>query len=170
MIYRYPKIIKSKVFFDKRGYLQEIYKRKNFKDNFKFAIFVSSKKNVFRGLHFQKKLQQEKIVVVVKGSIIDFCVDLRSKSKNFSKIFKYILKENSILHIPKGFAHGYLGLKKENKIVYFLSNYRSKRNETGINFNDKKIKLKMNAKNLIISKKDKANISIDKFIKTIKSL
>ena len=71
MINRYPKIIKSKVFFDKRGYLQEIYKRKNFKDNFKFAIFVSSKKNVFRGLHFQKKLQQEKIVVVVKGAMED---------------------------------------------------------------------------------------------------
>lgn len=170
MIYNYPKIIKSKIFSDKRGYLQEIYKRKNYKKNFKFAILVSSKKNVFRGLHFQKKIQQEKIVIVVKGSIVDFCVDLRSKSKTFAKTFRYKLKENSILYIPKGFAHGYLGLKNENKIVYLLSNYRSKKNESGISFLDKKIKLKMGKKNLIVSKKDQVNISINKFIKTIKSL
>ena len=170
MIYKNPKIIKSKVFYDRRGYLQEIYKRKHYKNEFKFAIFVSSKKNVFRGLHFQKKMQQEKIVIVVNGAINDFCVDLRSKSKTFLKTFKFFLKENSILYIPKGFAHGYLGLKKENKIVYLLSNYRSQKNESGINFLDKKINLKMSRNKLIISKKDKINISINKFKKQIKSL
>ena len=66
MKYDYPKLIKQKVHNDSRGYLQEIYKRKDFKNNFKFAIFASSKKNVFRGLHFQKKKQQEKIVIIVK--------------------------------------------------------------------------------------------------------
>ena len=170
MKYNYPKLISSKVHNDSRGNLQEIYKRKDFKNNFKFAILVSSKKNVFRGLHFQKKMQQEKIVVIAKGSIIDFCVDLRKKSKTFLKVFKFLLKENSILYIPKGFAHGYLSIKKENKIVYFLSNYRQKRYEQGLNLKDKKINLKIGKKNLIVSKKDQTNMYLDNFKKEIKTL
>ena len=143
MKYNYPKLISCKVHNDNRGYLQEIYKRKDFRNNFKFAILASSKKNVFRGLHFQKKNQQEKIVIIVKGSIVDFCIDLRKKSKTFLKVFKFYLKENSILYIPKGFAHGYLGIKNENKIVYFLSNYRQQKYERGLNLKDNKINLKI---------------------------
>ena len=56
---------------------------------FKFFLLVSSKKNVFRGFHFQKRKQQEKLVVVVKGKIIDYCIDLRKKSKTFGKVFKF---------------------------------------------------------------------------------
>ena len=93
MKFEYPKLIYSKINIDNRGYLQEIYKRKDFKNNFKFSIFVSSKKNVFRGFHFQKRKQQKKIVIVVKGSIIDYCIDLRKKSETFAKIFKFILNE-----------------------------------------------------------------------------
>ena len=170
MKYNYPKLIKKKVHNDSRGYLQEIYKRKDFKNNFKFAIFASSKKNVFRGLHFQKKKQQEKIVIIVKGSIIDFCIDLRKKSKTFLKVFKFYLKENSILYIPRGFAHGYLGIKRENKIVYFLSNYRQKKYERGLNLKDNKINLKIRKNNLIVSKKDQKNMYLDNFKKEIRTL
>ena len=95
---------------------------------------------------------------------------IKFETSQLVKTFKFFLKENSILYIPKGFAHGYLGLKKENKIVYLLSNYRSQKNESGINFLDKKINLKMSRNKLIISKKDKINISINKFKKQIKSL
>jgi len=168
--YDYPKLIKQKVHNDSRGYLQEIYKRKDFKNNFKFAIFASSKKNVFRGLHFQKKKQQEKIVIIVKGSIVDFCIDLRKKSKTFLKVFKFYLKENSILYIPRGFAHGYLGIKRENKIVYFLSNYRQKKYERGLNLKDNKINLKIRKNNLIVSKKDQKNMYLDNFKKEIRTL
>jgi len=170
MKHDYPKLISSKVHNDNRGYLQEIYKRKNFRNNFKFAILTSSKKNVFRGLHFQKKKQQEKIVIIIKGSIVDFCIDLRKKSKTFLKVFKFYLKENSILYIPKGFAHGYLGIKKENKIVYFLSNYRQKKYERGLNLKDNKVNLRIGKKNLIISKKDQTNMYLDNFKKEIKTL
>ena len=123
MKYNYPKLISSKVHNDSRGNLQEIYKRKDFKNNFKFAILVSSKKNVFRGLHFQKKMQQEKIVVIVKGSIIDFCVDLRKKSKTFLKVFKFILKEayQAGLYSPKNYQADpivYCGVKVTNNPFY----------------------------------------------------
>ena len=69
-----PKIIKSKIYKDKRGSLKEIFKSKDYNKKFKFFLLVSSKKNVFRGFHFQKRKQQEKLVVVVKGKIIDYCI------------------------------------------------------------------------------------------------
>ena len=100
-----PKIIKSKIYKDKRGSLKEIFKSKDYNKKFKFFLLVSSKKNVFRGFHFQKPKQQEKLVVVVKGKIIDYCIDLRKKSKTFGKVFKFTLKEKSVLLVPKGFAH-----------------------------------------------------------------
>ena len=119
---------------------------------------------------YSQKKQQEKIVIIIKGSIVDFCIDLRKKSKTFLKVFKFYLKENSILYIPKGFAHGYLGIKNENKIVYFLSNYRQQKYERGLNLKDNKINLKIGKKNLIISKKDQTNMYLDNFEKEIRTL
>jgi len=106
MKYPNPKVIKAKVNLDNRGYLIETFKKKNINTDFKYSILVSSKKNVFRGLHFQKRKQQEKLLIVLKGSIIDYCVDLRKKSKNFLKKHKFHLKKNSILFIPKGLLMG----------------------------------------------------------------
>lgn len=165
-----PKIIKSKLHKDKRGSLKEIFKSKDYKKKFKFFLLVSSKKNVFRGFHFQKRKQQEKLVVVVKGKIIDYCIDLRKKSKTFGKIFKYTLKEKSVLLVPKGFAHGYTGISKENIIVYFLSEYRYSKFEKGISLFDKAIKINLNKNKLIISDKDKRNYTISEFEKKIGSL
>ena len=165
-----PKIIKSKLHKDKRGSLKEIFKSKDYKKKFKFFLLVSSKKNVFRGFHFQKRKQQEKLVVVVKGKIIDYCIDLRKKSKTFGKIFKYSLKEKSVLLVPKGFAHGYTGISKENIIVYFLSEYRYSKFEQGISLFDKAIKINLNKNKLIISEKDKRNYTISEFEKKIGSL
>tara|TARA_B100001057_G_C22178224_1_gene692227 strand:+ start:50 stop:565 length:516 start_codon:yes stop_codon:yes gene_type:complete len=165
-----PKIIKSKLHKDKRGSLKEIFKSKDYKKKFKFFLLVSSKKNVFRGFHFQKRKQQEKLVVVVKGKIIDYCIDLRKKSKTFGKIFKYTLKEKSVLLVPKGFAHGYTGISKENIIVYFLSEYRYSKFEQGISLFDKAVKINLNKNKLIISEKDKRNYTISEFEKKIGSL
>ena len=170
MKYLYPKVIDTKVNIDNRGYLIETYKKKEINTDFKYSILVSSKKNVFRGLHFQKKKQQEKLLIVLKGSIIDYCIDLRKKSKTFSKIYKFYLKKNSILYIPKGFAHGYLCLKNDNKLVYLLSNYWIKKYEKVLDFNDKEINLKIRNKKMILSKRDQNGMSLKNFRKEIKSL
>jgi dTDP-4-dehydrorhamnose 3,5-epimerase len=170
MKYLYPKVIDTKVNIDNRGYLIETYKKKEINTDFKYSILVSSKKNVFRGLHFQKKKQQEKLLIVLKGSIIDYCIDLRKKSKTFSKIYKFFLKKNSILYIPKGFAHGYLCLKNDNKLVYLLSNYWIKKYEKVLDFNDKEINLKIRNKKMILSKRDQNGMSLKNFRKEIKSL
>ena len=170
MKYLYPKVIDTKVNIDNRGYLIETYKKKEINTDFKYSILVSSKKNVFRGLHFQNKKQQEKLLIVLKGSIIDYCIDLRKKSKTFSKIYKFFLKKNSILYIPKGFAHGYLCLKNDNKLVYLLSNYWIKKYEKVLDFNDKEINLKIRNKKMILSKRDQNGMSLKNFRKEIKSL
>ena len=82
------KIIISKKFIDNRGYLREIYKKKIIKENLVFHYFAKSKKNVFRGFHFQRRNQQTKLVTVLEGKIIDICIDLRRNSlpNNFQRL------------------------------------------------------------------------------------
>ena len=171
MLFEIPKILtKSKCHYDRRGYLQEIYLRKEQKQNFKFSILTSSKKNVFRGFHFQIRKQQAKLVYIVKGKIIDIAIDLRKKSKNFKKAYKFNLKEKDILYIPKGFAHGYLSLASENIVLYYMSDYRDVKSEEGIVWNDKMLNIKYPTKKIKLSKKDKKLKTLKDFIEKYKSL
>ena len=162
------KVFQSKSYIDNRGLFKEDYKKKFFKNkNFVFGCTSRSKKNVIRGLHLQTKHSQEKYVSVLKGAIIDVVVDLRKKSKTFGKHYKVILSDENAksIFIPAGFAHGFLGLKKENIIYYTCTNYRSVKHEVGILWNDKDLKIKWPIKNPIVSKKDKKNIKFIEFKK-----
>ena len=170
MSFEIPKIIKANCYYDKRGYLQEIYLKKNLKKNFKFSFITCSRRNVFRGFHFQSKNQQVKLIYLVKGSILDIVIDLRRRSNNFGKAYRFKLREKNILYIPKGFAHGYLSLSAENVLLYYMTNYRDAKNENGIVWNDKNLKIKFPVKKLIISKKDKKLNTFDEFLRKIKSL
>lgn len=157
-----PTKIITKNFYDNRGFFKEVFLKKNFKTNFIFDCFSSSKKNVFRGLHLQTAKQQAKIITVVKGSIIDYAIDLRKKSKNFKKIYKFKIteKSNFSLYIPVGFAHGFLCTSKSCNVYYKCSNYRNQQSELTINYNILKIK----NKNLILSKKDREAKSLIKIL------
>ncbi len=82
------KLIKTKIFKDQRGFFKEVFKNKVEPNNkFIFDCMSYSKKNVLRGLHFQKKKPQAKLLTVVQGKIFDVCVDLRKKSKTYGQIF-----------------------------------------------------------------------------------
>tara|TARA_B100000029_G_C17581854_1_gene959867 strand:+ start:305 stop:835 length:531 start_codon:yes stop_codon:yes gene_type:complete len=162
------KVIQSSNFKDQRGLFRENYKKQFLKNkNFIFGCVSISKKNVIRGLHLQTKFPQEKYVSVLKGSILDIAVDLRKKSKTFGKHFKVILSKNNSksIFIPAGFAHGFLGLEKENIIYYTNTNYRSKKHEVGIIWNDHDLKIKWPLKKPILSAKDKKNIKFKDFKK-----
>ena len=162
------KVIQSKIYKDSRGLFKENYKKKNFKNkNFIFGCMSKSNKNVIRGLHLQTKFPQEKYVSVLKGAIIDVILDLRKNSNTFGKHFKIILSDNNgkSIFIPHGFAHGFLGLKKENIVYYTCTNYRSPKHEVGLLWNDKDLKIKWPIKNPIISKKDKKNLKFKEFKK-----
>ena len=162
------KIITSKTYRDKRGFFQENFKQKFFKkEKFIFNCISSSKKNVLRGIHIQTKNGQGKYVAVVKGAILDVVVDLRKNSKTFSKHYKTVIsdKNNKSIYIPPGFAHGFLGLKKENIIYYLNTQYQNKKSAIGIVWNDKDLNIKWPIKNPILSKQDKKNITFKSFKK-----
>ena len=157
--------IKGVNYYDNRGLFREIFKNNLIKKKFILWCISKSKKKVIRGLHIQKKIHQNIIVSVVKGKIFDVVVDLRKNSKTFGKYCSNVLsdKNSTSLFIPAGFAHGFCSLKKENIILYGITNYQSKKNEIGILWNDKKLKIKWPIKNPILSKKDRKNITFDKF-------
>ena len=152
---------------DKRGYLRELVLEKLIKKKFKFQILSVSKKNVLRGLHFQVRKPQGKLISVLKGEIFDVAVDLRKKSKTYGKYFSIKLSEKNCtsVFIPPGFAHGFLTLKKENIICYSCTEYRSPIDEGWLLYNDPKIKIKWPAKKLNISVKDKNAKSLDMLFK-----
>ena len=158
------KIIKSKIFKDNRGFLRETF-RKNLLNNqdFPFDIMSYSKKNVLRGLHFQSKNSQAKIITVTHGKIMDVAVDLRKNSPTFGKYFSIIISHNDdfSFYIPKNFAHGFLCLSKHCTINYKCSDYRNSNFEKTLLWNDPEIKIKWPIKNPILSKKDKlANLTL----------
>ena len=160
-------IYRSKIHKDNRGNVREIYKKNNIGKPLIFSVASSSKKNVIRGLHLQVKKPQDKFISVIKGKILDVVVDLRKSSKTFGKHYKIILsdKEPKFLFVPRGFAHGFLGLEKENIVLYSCSNYRSSKHERSIKWNDKDLAIKWGIKKPILSKRDLTGITLKEFIK-----
>ena len=152
-------ILKSKNFSDNRGYLREIFRKDILNENFPFDLISFSNKNVLRGLHFQSKFSQAKLITVTNGKIFDVAVDLRRKSKTFGKYFSIILseKDDFSFYIPENFAHGFLCMSKSCTIHYKLSNYRNPKYEKTIRWNDNKLKIKWLVKKPILSKKDRYN-------------
>ena len=165
-------IIKQKNNKDNRGILRETFNNKILKKKFIFEYCTTSKKNVFRGFHFQKKNKQAKYVNVVKGKILDLVIDLRRKSKTFGKVFSIILSKNNALglYIPAGFAHAYFSYENENIIYYKLDNYYNPKFEFGIDFNDPTLDIKLPRVKIKISKKDRNLLSLDEFKKKFKFL
>lgn len=161
-----PKIIKTKIFKDNRGYLKETFRNRLFKNlKFPFDVMSFSKKNVIRGLHIQTRYQQDKIITVASGKIFDVAVDLRKKSKTFGKYTSVVMSDKSdfSFYIPKGFAHGFLCLSKKCTIIYKCSNYRDKNSEKTIAWNDSFIGIHWPIKKPILSSKDKKGISLKEF-------
>ena len=146
------KKISLKKFTDKRGYLLELLP-KEFKKKFNYFIITKSKKNVLRGLHYDKNLQEEKLIFLLEGKILDVCVNLKKKDKNNMKYYN-ILKKGECLYIPKGFAHGYKCIGENNVLIYFLSKFYNVNNNKGIYWNDETLKINWKIKNPIVSNKD----------------
>ena len=158
-------IIRHNVFKDHRGYFKEKFKKENLEkiinDKIEFCQenSVKSDLHVLRGLHFQNEpFAQSKLVSVQVGKILDVAVDIRKKSKNFGKVYKYILKDNlnNQLLIPRGFAHGFQCLSSDAIIYYKCDNYYASKDQHGIIYNDNILNIDWPIKKKIfISKKDK---------------
>lgn len=157
-------IAEPKIFKDSRGYFLETYSEKYFYEygiNEKFVQdnMSKSEKGVIRGLHFQRKHCQAKLVTVICGEVYDIAVDLRNDSETFGKYFGVILNEENKkqFFIPRGFAHGFIVLSDTAVFLYKCSDYYHPEEESGIIYNDKNISVDWKdyfSKDFIVSDKD----------------
>lgn len=137
------KVIEPKVFGDERGYFFESY---NYNDYAAAGIaeqFVqdnqsSSSRGVLRGLHFQIKYPQAKLVRVIRGEVFDVAVDLREGSETYGKWFGLILSEDNKkqFFVPKGFAHGFVVLSDYAEFAYKCTEFYHPGDEGGLVWND----------------------------------
>lgn len=159
------KIISPRVFGDERGYFCETFNESLFLKEVANTSFVQdnqsfSSKGTFRGLHYQlAPFAQSKLVRVVRGSVVDFAVDIRRNSLTFGKhVAVHLSEENHLqLWIPRGFAHGFLVISETALFQYKVDNYYSPSHDRGIRFDDPTIgiSLPMGTERLLLSEKDK---------------
>lgn len=157
-------VIEPTVFGDDRGYFMESYSKKEFFDAGLKMEFVQdneskSKRGVLRGLHFQTKCTQGKLVRVIKGEVFDVAVDLREGSPTYG-IWEgaFVSEENKKqFYVPEGFAHGFLVMSKEAIIVYKCTDYYAPEYDGGIAWNDSDIAIEwpLNGMEPLLSEKDK---------------
>ena len=155
------KIIEPKIWSDSRGYFFEAFQSNIFNDNGITETFVQdnevqSKQGVLRGLHYQLKKPQGKLVRVIMGSIIDVAVDIRIGSPTFSQyqLVKLTAENRKIFYIPPGFAHGYLVLSNNSIVIYKCTNTYDPDDEYGIKWDDNEIGINWKNKDPILSKRD----------------
>ncbi|MDH5189763.1 MAG: dTDP-4-dehydrorhamnose 3,5-epimerase [Gammaproteobacteria bacterium] len=156
-------IIEPKVFSDDRGFFMENYSHKLFSEalggvqEFVQDNHSRSKKNVLRGLHYQIKQPQGKLVQVIQGCIYDVAVDVRRSSPTFGHWVGIELSGDNHrqLWIPSGFAHGFLVLSEQADIIYKTTDYYAPEYERCIRWDDADIGINWpHSENLVLSIKD----------------
>jgi dTDP-4-dehydrorhamnose 3,5-epimerase len=143
-------VLEPRVFEDERGFFFESYNRRAFQQATGLDVeFVqdnhsSSKRGVVRGLHYQVRLPQGKIVRVPAGEVFDVAVDLRRSSPTFGKAATTRLDAASkrMAWIPPGFAHGFLVLSDRAEVVYKTTNYYSLAHERTLLWNDPELAIR----------------------------
>jgi dTDP-4-dehydrorhamnose 3,5-epimerase len=158
-------LIKPKVFDDPRGFFMEIYREDRFIANGISQQFVqenhsASSRGVLRGLHYQLRQTQGKLVRAIVGEIYDVAVDIRRSSPTFGQWVGIILSaENKYqLWVPEGFAHGFYVMSERAEVVYKVTDYYAPEWERSILWNDPQIGIQwpLNGIDPILSQKDAA--------------
>ena len=161
--------IEVKKYGDNRGYFMETYKESDFKVAGLSYTFIQdnqskSKKGVLRGLHFQKKYPQAKLVRCIEGEVFDVCVDLRKNSPTYGKWHGVVLsaeKGNQFM-IPRGFAHGFVVLTETATFCYKCDEIYHPEDEGGIMWNDPEIGIDWPIDfDVLLSDKDKMHKSLN---------
>ena len=155
-------LIKPNVFGDARGYFYEGFNKKTLQSQGLDIEIVQtniseSQKGVVRGLHFQNPpFEQGKLIRVLKGSVLDVVVDIRTGSPTFGKYYSVELSEENkrALWVPAGFAHGFKTLEDQTLFYYNCSQVYNKESEGSIRWNDPQLKIDWGINNPIISEKD----------------
>ncbi len=158
-------IVEGKIFGDDRGYFTETYKESEFQAAGLTYAFVQdnqsgSRRGVLRGLHFQKKYPQAKLVRVIRGEVFDVAVDLRKGSETYGQWVGAVLsgENRRQLMIPRGFAHGFLVLSDTAEFAYKCDEEYHPEDEGGLLWNDPDIAIRWpDVGTIILSEKDRNN-------------
>lgn len=155
-------VIEPKVFGDGRGFFLETFQEERYREAGITKRFVQdnqshSIKGVLRGLHYQYRNPQAKLVWTNEGEIFDVVVDIRKGSKTFGKWFGIVLSgdDHLQLYIPEGFAHGFCVISDEADFSYKCTDYYNPKAEYGVRWDDPQIGINWPLQNAILSKKDR---------------
>ncbi|MFN3455405.1 MAG: dTDP-4-dehydrorhamnose 3,5-epimerase [Pseudobdellovibrio sp.] len=138
-------IIEPQVFGDSRGFFYESFNQKKFNEligndklNFVQDNHSKSSRGVLRGLHYQLKNTQGKLVRVVQGEVFDVAVDLRKSSPTFGQWYGLVLsaENKKQLWVPEGFAHGFIVLSETAEFLYKTTDFYAPEHERCIIWND----------------------------------
>ena len=158
------KLIKPLSHGDSRGFFLETFQQERYKEmginyNFIQDNHSRSKKNTLRGLHYQSKNMQGKLVRVSRGSVYDVAVDIRKGSPTYGKWVAYILSDENHhqLFIPPGFAHGFCVLSDYADFEYKCPDLYNLDFEVGLLWSDTDLNIDWPISNPFVSEKDKAN-------------
>jgi dTDP-4-dehydrorhamnose 3,5-epimerase len=161
-------ILEPRVFGDDRGFFLESYNERwmaelGIAERFVQDNHSCSRRNVLRGLHYQIKQAQGKLVRVVEGEILDVAVDLRQSSPTFAAWEAVLLSgENKrMLWIPPGFAHGFRVARNNTHVLYKATNYYALEHERTLAWNDPDLKIDWNLEGEpIVSAKDQRGVAL----------
>jgi dTDP-4-dehydrorhamnose 3,5-epimerase len=160
------KLIVPKRFSDARGYFQEIWSDRLFREKIENVTFVqdnqsvSTRKGTLRGLHFQTPpFAQGKLVRVIRGSIFDVIVDIRKGSPTYRRHVGVRLDavEGAQLWVPPGFLHGFCTLEEDTEVFYKVTSYYSPSHDAGVLWSDPDININwpVNPDSVVLSDKDR---------------
>src|SRR5437868_6607561 len=162
-------LLEPRVFVDQRGAFFEAYNRKQLAEAGIALEFVQdnqsvSKKNVLRGLHYQIRQPQGKLVRVMRGEIFDVAVDCRRKSQSFRQVVcvRLSAENRKMLWIPAGFAHGLLVLSAQADVLYKTTDFYAPEHERTLLWNDPALSIPWPAAQPILSVKDQQGLPLSK--------
>ncbi len=152
-------------FIDSRGSFTKFFSQAMFNEldlslDIQEQFYTFSKKDVIRGMHFQTPpFDHNKLVTCIKGKVLDVVLDLRKESSNYGKVESCVLDSTneSLIYIPKGFAHGFLSLEDDSCLMYSITTRYEPDNDVGILWNS--IGFDWPCDKPIISKRDLENIA-----------
>jgi dTDP-4-dehydrorhamnose 3,5-epimerase len=157
-------ILEPRVFKDQRGFFLESYQEARYREAGIPLRFVQdnvsrSRRGVLRGLHYQLRQPQGKLVSVVRGQVFDVAVDIRRGSPTFGRWVGALLDDESHrqLYIPPLFAHGFCVMSEEADFGYKCTDYYHPESEQGIIWNDPEIGIEWPMRDIMLSEKDALN-------------
>ncbi|MBL4603539.1 MAG: dTDP-4-dehydrorhamnose 3,5-epimerase [Emcibacteraceae bacterium] len=161
-------IIEPQVFGDERGFFMETFSADRYRDmagidhEFVQDNHSRSQKGVLRGLHFQKKRPQGKLVRVISGEVFDVAVDIREGSKTYGKwVGVHLSADNKRqLWVPPGFAHGFATLSDSADFEYKCTDYYQPDDECCLMWNDSDVNINWPIETPIISEKDARGLAL----------